>query len=101
MVRDTPKKNIMTDSNAQQENAELARLRWQCRRGMLELDIFLESFMDKAYMQLSPKQQQAFSDLLETPDQMLLDYLMGRVIPYDKDIADVTKQVRLATGSES
>ena len=27
--------------------------------------------------------------------------LPGRVIPYDKDIADVTKQVRLATGPES
>lgn len=80
------------------QNTELARIRWQCRRGMLELDIFLQSFMDKAYMQLTPKQKQAFSDLLETPDQMLLDYLMGRVIPYDKDIADVTKQVRLATG---
>lgn len=83
------------------QNTELARIRWQCRRGMLELDLFLQSFMDKAYMQLTPKQKQAFSDLLETPDQMLLDYLMGRVIPYDKDIADVTKQVRLATGPVS
>ena len=78
---------------------ELSRLRWQCRRGMLELDLFLERFMDKAYMQLTDKQKQDFSNLLETPDQMLLDYLMGRVVPYDKDIANVTKQVRLATGS--
>ena len=91
----------MTELDLQDEQAELSRIRWQCRRGMLELDIFLESFMDKAYTQLTPKQKQAFSDLLETPDQMLLDYLMGRVIPYDKDIADVTKQVRLATGPVS
>lgn len=88
-------------NNTEEENTELSRLRWQCRRGMLELDLFLESFMDKAYMQLTDKQKQDFSNLLETPDQMLLDYLMGRVIPYDKDIADVTKQVRLATGSIS
>ena len=86
-------------NNTEDQNTELSRLRWQCRRGMLELDLFLESFMDKAYMQLTDKQKQDFSNLLETPDQMLLDYLMGRVIPYDKDIADVTKQVRLATGS--
>ena len=91
----------MNNSITQDENTELSRLRWQCRRGMLELDLFLESFMDKAYMQLTDKQKQDFSNLLETPDQMLLDYLMGRVIPYDKDIADVTKQVRLATGSIS
>ena len=91
----------MIELNIQDEQAELSRLRWQCRRGMLELDLFLESFMDKAYMQLTDKQKKDFSNLLETPDQMLLDYLMGRVIPYDKDIADVTKQVRLATGSIS
>jgi len=90
----------MSELESKIDQAELARLRWQCRRGMLELDIFLQSFMDKAYMQLTPQQQQAFSDLLETPDQMLLDYLMGRVIPYDKDIADVTKQVRLATNPD-
>jgi len=88
-------------NNTEDQNTELSRLRWQCRRGMLELDLFLESFMDKAYMQLTDKQKQDFSNLLETPDQMLLDYLMGRVIPYDKDIADVTKQVRLATDSIS
>jgi len=91
----------MTDTTLQEENTELSRLRWQCRRGMLELDIFLEGFMDKAYLQLTPKEKHTFERLLETPDQMLLDYLMGRVIPYDKEIADVAKQVRLAAGSAS
>ena len=86
-------------NNTEVENTELSRLRWQCRRGMLELDIFLEGFMDKAYSQLTPKEKQTFERLLETPDQMLLDYLMGRVIPYDKEIADVAKQVRLTAGS--
>jgi len=89
----------MTETISQEENTELSRLRWQCRRGMLELDIFLEGFMDKAYLQLTPKEKQTFERLLETPDQMLLDYLMGRVIPYDKEIADVAKQVRLTAGS--
>jgi len=91
----------MTEVEEQTELTEISRLRWQCRRGMLELDIFLESFMDKAYLQLTPKEKQTFERLLETPDQMLLDYLMGRVIPYDKEIADVAKQVRLTAGSEA
>jgi len=78
------------------EQTELSRLRWQCRRGMLELDLLLQGFMDKAYLQLTPKDKETFERLLETPDQMLLDYLMGRVVPYDKDIAKVTQQVRLA-----
>jgi len=91
----------MTEVEEQTELTEISRLRWQCRRGMLELDIFLEGFMDKAYLQLTPKEKQTFERLLETPDQMLLDYLMGRVIPYDKEIADVAKQVRLTAGSEA
>ena len=91
----------MSTSEIQAENTEQARLRWQCRRGMLELDIFLQSFMDKAYNNLPRAQQQTFERLLETPDQMLLDYLMGRVIPYDKEIADVAKQIRLAAGPDT
>ncbi len=91
----------MSNTGTQEDNTELSRLRWQCRRGMLELDIFLQGFMDKAYNQLSLEQQQAFERLLETPDQMLLDYLMGRVIPYDKEIADVAKQIRLAAGPDT
>ena len=88
----------MNTLNNQSDNTEISRLRWQCRRGMLELDLFLQSFMDKAYSQLSQEEKQSFERLLETPDQMLLDYLMGRVIPYDKEIADVAQQVRLAAG---
>jgi len=82
------------------ENTEISRLRWQCRRGMLELDIFLQSFMDKGFSQLTETEQQTFSELLETPDQMLLDYLMGRVIPYDKKIAELSQKIRLAAGPE-
>ncbi len=91
----------MSNTGIQENNTELSRLRWQCRRGMLELDLFLQGFLDKAYTQLTPKQLQTFERLLETPDQMLLDYLMGRVIPYDKEIADVAKQIRLAAGPDT
>ncbi len=88
----------MNTIETQTKNTELSRLRWQCRRGMLELDLFLQGFMDKEYNNLTQEQQQTFERLLETPDQMLLDYLMGRVIPYDKEIADVAKQIRLTAG---
>lgn len=91
----------MNTTESKTEQTEISRLRWQCRRGMLELDLFLQSFMDKAYEKLSPEQKQTFNLLLETPDQMLLDYLTGRVIPYDKDIADVAKKIRLAAGPDA
>lgn len=75
-----------------------ARLRWQCRRGMLELDLMLESFVDKRYATLSVKTKKAFHQLLNCQDQILLDYLLGHEVPTDKDVADVARQVREAAG---
>jgi len=74
------------------------RLRWQCRRGMLELDLMLESFVEKRYENLPLKTKKAFHQLLKCQDQILLDYLMGQDVPTDKDVADVAKQIRDAAG---
>ena len=78
-----------------QEN--LSRLRWQCRRGMLELDEFLLNFLDKQYKQLSDDQKQTFEQILDLPDQLLLDYLLGQTRPIDMDVADVIQQIRHST----
>ncbi|VAX14446.1 Succinate dehydrogenase flavin-adding protein, antitoxin of CptAB toxin-antitoxin [hydrothermal vent metagenome] len=77
---------------------ELARLRWQCRRGMLELDAMLGSFLDKCFVQLSDKEKRAFYTLLNYPDQFLLEYLMGRSLPLDKDVAHVAQKIQAAAG---
>jgi len=74
------------------------RLRWQCRRGMLELDLMLESFVEKCYSNLPVKTKKAFHQLLNCQDQILLDYLMGQDVPTDKDVANVAKQIRDAAG---
>ena len=77
------------------------RLKWQCRRGMLELDLMLETFVEKCYEDLPVKTKRAFHQLLKCQDQFLLDYLMGQDVPTDKDVADVAKQVRDAAGPDS
>jgi antitoxin CptB len=79
-------------------DTERARLLWQCRRGMLELDAMLQAFMDKAYDDLNESQQHAFEVLLQTPDQLLLEYLMGRTIPIDKEVAYVARRIRESAG---
>jgi len=78
-----------------------ARLAWQCRRGMLELDLMLQRFVDKRYQGLPLKTKKAFHQLLNCQDQILLDYLMGQEVPTDKDVADVAKQVRAAAGPDA
>ncbi len=57
---------------------ELERVRWRCRRGLLELDIVLQRFMDKHYQQLSEAELQQFATLLDLPDNDLWDMITTR-----------------------
>lgn len=57
---------------------KLKRLRWQCRRGMLELDLILLAFLEKAYLDLSTADQKLFERLLTYSDQDLYCYLIRR-----------------------
>src|SRR3569832_142598 len=66
-----------------------ARLAWQCRRGMLELDLLLQAFLDDQYDSLTFDEQRAFEGLLNYPDQILLEYAMGRLLPADPALAHV------------
>ena len=75
---------------------DLSRIRWQCRRGMLELDTLLGEFVEAHYGQLSSQQRKHFHTILEYPDQMLFDYFFGQSIPIDKDVADVIQWIRQA-----
>lgn len=54
------------------------RMRWRCRRGLLELDIVLERFVDAHYAGLDAAQQAAFDALLDSPDTLLWDMITGR-----------------------
>lgn len=73
-----------------------ARLAWQCRRGMLELDLLLQDFLDHRYDALPSHEQRAFETLLSYPDQLLLEYAMGRLLPADPVLADVVRRLRTA-----
>ena len=73
-----------------------SRLYWQCRRGMRELDFVLQDFLESCYETLSAAEIQAFQDLLSYPDPLLLEYLMGRMQPSDRVIADVVTKIRHA-----
>ena len=57
------------------------RLRWQCRRGLLELDILLLRFLDEGYTRLGACEQASFGSLLEQPDQTLLAWFQGQQEP--------------------
>lgn len=54
------------------------RLRWACRRGMLELDLLLGRFLEEAFPALSDEDQEVFVRLLEENDQDLFMWLTGK-----------------------
>lgn len=74
---------------------ETQPLRWQCRRGMLELDLMLGRFLDEAYSLLSPSEQADFRRLLATPDQTLYQWLIGQTMP-EETLQAIVMQIREA-----
>jgi antitoxin CptB len=63
--------------NRKQET-ELQRVRWRCRRGLLELDIVFGRFVETHYAGLSGAERQTFEEFLDMPDNPLWDMISGR-----------------------
>ena len=61
--------------------AELSKLKWRCRRGLLENDIFLERFFERYEDKLTAGRAQALARLMELGDNDLLDLLLRRREP--------------------
>lgn len=70
------------------------RLGWQCRRGMLELDVALRRFLDEDYSSLTPTEQATFARMLEAQDHLLHGWIMGRLDPEDADIRLLAARIR-------
>jgi antitoxin CptB len=52
---------------------QLERVRWRCRRGLLELDLVLQRFVDQYYAGLSEAERRQFETLLDLTDNELWD----------------------------
>jgi antitoxin CptB len=75
------------------------RLRWRCRRGMRELDRMLIKAIDNG--SVSQGGLEAFEELLDLPDDLLVDLLMGRAAPADGRLNDVIKKIRRAAAQQT
>ena len=58
--------------------SEISHLRWLCRRGMKELDVVLNAYLDRRYQTASNDERRRFSRLLELADPELYRLLLGR-----------------------
>ena len=72
----------------------MSELRWQCRRGMLELDLLLNGFLETQYSQLDATQRENFVTLLSYPDQTLYELLMDKMASSNPAIARIVQNIR-------
>ncbi len=63
-----------------------ARLRWACRRGMLELDVLFMPFVEEAYDALTDKDKEIFKRLLACDDPDLFAWFMGHQVCKDEEL---------------
>ena len=56
--------------------SELAKLRWHCRRGQLELDLLLQDYLVNHYLHASAAEQIRFAELLKLEDDELLAVML-------------------------
>ena len=72
------------------DRTERERLKWKCRRGLLELDIVLERYLRAG--QTDP----GLSELLDLPDNDLWDIVAGRSEDYQPHLREVVAHLRAA-----
>ena len=74
--------------------ALLSRIRWRCRRGLLELDIVLGRFVEARYARLSGSERQTFEQFLDMADNPLWDMISGRMSAASDEQAALLEKIR-------
>ena len=73
----------------------LSKLKWRCRRGLLENDLFIARFFERHESSLTVRQAEAMGTLMDLSDHDLLDLLLQRKEPETAADADVVDLLRL------
>ena len=84
----------MAETEGEGDRAARNRLQWQCRRGMLELDLLLQGFVERHADELTAAQYAALLRLLKEPDQTLQAWLFENERPTDGEMVDVIQRIR-------
>ena len=76
----------------------LSKLKWRCRRGLLENDLFIEQFFARHEARLTTRHAAALNELMDLADNDLLDLLLRRKEPESpintSDVREVLEMLR-------
>ncbi|AKH69499.1 hypothetical protein IMCC21906_01824 [Spongiibacter sp. IMCC21906] len=73
--------------------SEFKRIRWACRRGMLELDLMMVPYVEDRFATLSEEDQHRFVRLLECEDTELFKWFLGKDSPEDPEHALIVNDI--------
>ena len=76
------------------DDTELRRLRWRCRRGMRELDQLLERWLEREWRQSPTAQREVFLRLLDCEDDRLWRWFMGYEACADAELSELIARIR-------
>ncbi len=70
--------------------SQRSRLLWRCRRGIREMDILLQDYLELYYDTSSADEQNTFEELLDEADLDILSWIMQKTPPDEKYISIIT-----------
>eukprot|EP01038_Epipyxis_sp_PR26KG_P003188 gene3188-biopygen2353 len=81
------------------DDRALSKLRWRCRRGLLENDLFIERFFATHQDRLTQRHANGLMALMDLSDNDLLDLLLSRQQPegdlLNDDVVEVLQLMRV------
>ena len=90
----------MTATDALIDERSLSKLRWRCRRGLLENDLFIERFFKRHESSLTERQAEGVRVLMDLSDNDLMDLFLRRKEPEGElnrsDVKEVLAMIRTA-----
>jgi antitoxin CptB len=84
----------MPTSGATDNELELKRLHWRCRRGMRELDQLLVRRLDRQWTQSSEDERAVFLRLLDSEDDRLWRWFLGHEVAPDDALDSLVQRIR-------
>ena len=73
-------------SDALIDERALSKLKWRCRRGLLENDLFIERFFKRYEAVLTERQAEGLRQLMDLSDNDLMDLLLARKEPEGESV---------------
>ncbi|OQX14883.1 MAG: hypothetical protein BWK73_08340 [Thiothrix lacustris] len=74
--------------------SELSRLKMRCRRGLKELDVIFQHYLERHYPTASPVERQRLDELLAMQDPLIWDMLLD-TITFPDEYRDLIAKLRV------